>query len=243
MKFVDEINNRLSEMAKYDDPDDFYWPEKCGGSRDALVVFIGPSPGGVKEERRRERKMNCVKPLWNKPYFEPLTWSNGFKQSFQPIVQIILGKEYETAAKIIAVMNMDWMQNPESEDVGLSYMRIGCSHILPVISDCDPKLIIPMDKKTFRILQEALILDGFDIDPVVQGEIRIKIWESGNRSSYHREIMAFQANKGHSSYVVIKSFQHPARIFNTQYALRVGQAIKLAANQIWTNSSVRLNFD
>lgn len=113
--FEEEIKNRLTDMAQNDNPDDFYWPEKCGGSREALVIFVGPSPGGSKEELRRERKLNKVKPLWNKPYLNPTRkWSNGFQQSFQPIVEAIIGKEYDTAAKLIAVINMDWMQNPSS---------------------------------------------------------------------------------------------------------------------------------
>ena len=135
------------------------------------------------------------------------------------------------------------MQNPESEDVTLSYMREGCSHILPIISDCKPNLVIPMDTKTFGIFQDALILDGYDVDPVVHDEIRIKIWEKDDRSSYHNDILAFKATKDDLSYLVIKSFQHPARIFDDQYALRIGQAIKLAADQIWNGEVVRLIFD
>ena len=34
------------------------------------------------------------------------------------------------------------------------------------------------------------ILDGYDVDPVVHDEIRIKIWEKDDRSSYHNDILA-----------------------------------------------------
>lgn len=243
MNFEEAINKRLVEMAQHDDPVDFLWPEKCGGSRKAIVIFVGPSPGGDKENQRRDRKLNQINPLWNKPYTEPTNWSTGFRQSFQPIVESIIGRDYPIASKLIAVTNMDWMKNPESEDVALSHMREGCSHILPVISDCKPSLVIPMDKKTFGIFQDALILDGYDVDPVVHDEIRIKIWEKEDRSSYHNDIMASKATKDDFSFLVINSFQHPARIFDDQYALRIGQAIKLAADQIWNGEVVRLIFN
>ena len=41
--------------------------------------------------------------------------------------------------------------------------------------------------------------------------------------------MAFSAKKEESSFLVIKSLQHPARIYDTKYAERVGQSIRDAA--------------
>ena len=158
MNFKEEINYRLGEITQKDDSADFLWPENCAGSKNALVVFIGPSPGGDKEEERREIILSTNKPLWNIPYKDPLEWSRGFRVSFKPIVETIFEKPYEEAAKLIARFNLDWMPNPESEDVALSYMREGCSHILPIISECNPRLVIPMDKKTFGIFQDGLIL-------------------------------------------------------------------------------------
>ena len=172
------------------------------------------------------------------PYIDPLEWSSGFRVSFKPIVETIFEKPYEEAAKLIARFNLDWMPNPESEDVALSYMREGCSHILPIISECKPRLVIPMDKKTFGIFQDGLILNDYDVDPVVHDEISIKIWDKDNRSSHHTDILAIKATKNDLTYLVINSFQHPARIFDDQYALRIGNAIKLTADQIWNGEVV-----
>ncbi len=243
MVFVDEIQSRLDEMSQHNDTSDFLWPENCAGSRNALVVFIGPSPGGKKEEKRRDLKLSENKPLWNKPYNEPLEWSSGFQVSFKPIVETIFGKPYEEAAKLIARFNLDWMPNPESEDVTLSYMREGCSHILPIISKCKPRLVIPMDKKTFGIFQDGLILNGYDVDPVVHDEISIRIWDNDDGSSFHRNILANKATKDALSFLVINSFQHPARIFDDHYALRIGKAIRLAADQIWNGEIVSFSID
>jgi hypothetical protein len=243
MNFKEAINNRLEEMTLKDDSDELLWPENCAGSRNALVVFIGPSPGGEKEEKRRELKLSENKPLWNKPYKDPLEWSSGFRVSFKPIVETIFGKPYEEAAKLIARFNLDWMPNPESEDVALSYMREGCSHILPIISECKPSLVIPMDKKTFGIFQDGLILNGYDVDPVVHDEISIRIWDKDDRASHHKDILAIKATKDDLAFLVINSFQHPARIFDDQYALRIGNAIKLAADQIWNGEVVSFVFD
>ncbi len=243
MNFKEEINYRLGEITQKDDSADFLWPENCAGSKNALVVFIGPSPGGEKEEERREIVLSKNKPLWNKPYKDPLEWSRGFRVSFKPIVETIFEKPYEEAAKLIARFNLDWMPNPESEDVALSYMREGCSHILPIISKCKPRLVIPMDKKTFGIFQDGLILNGYDVDPVVHDEVSIRIWDNDDRSSHHKDILAFKATKDDLAFLVINSFQHPARIFDGQYALRIGKAIKLAADQIWKGEVVSFVID
>ena len=77
MHFNEEINNRLLNMAEQVDPSEIPWPEKCGGSRNALVIFVGPSPGGKKQLKRQDRDQCAVKPLWNTPYNDPLSCSRG----------------------------------------------------------------------------------------------------------------------------------------------------------------------
>ena len=53
--------------------------------------------------------------------------------------------------------------------------------------------------------------------------------------------MAFKAKKENKSFVVVKSLQHPARIYDVEYAMRVGKAIKLAAEQISNDEEVNIN--
>ena len=243
MDFEQSIVRRLTEMAQTPDPDDSLWPENCAGSRKALVIFIGPSPGGKKEVERHEIDTSVNKPLWNQPYLEPLNWSGGFRASFKPIVELLFERPYEEAAKLIARFNLDWMANPESEDVAIAHMRKGSSYILPLFIQCKPKLLIPMDNKTFEVVQDGLILDGFDIDPIVDDAIRILIYKNEDRSSYHRQVKAVRATKDDLSFLVINSFQHPARIFDEEYAVRIGKAIRLTAEQIWNGEVVSFNID
>jgi hypothetical protein len=235
------ITRRLEDMMRQSDPSVSLWPENCDGSRKALVIFVGPSPGGGKEDIRREIKQNYNKPLWNEAYNAPKRWAIGFRQSFVLIVEELIGKPFDDAAKLIARVNMDWVGNPESQDVSYRYMWEGCKYILPVIYECNPELIIPMDEKSFGVLQIALYNDGYEIIPPRIGKIKVKISDKNGKTRYHESIMAFSAKKDESSFLVIKSLQHPARIFNREYARRVGQSISEAAKQIWNGHIVNLD--
>ena len=237
------IARRLNEMAQQKDPSDSLWPENCAGSRLALVIFVGPSPGGNKEDKRRPIKLSCNKPLWNEPYVDPLNWSRGFQTSFGPFVEAIIGKPYEKTAKLIARFNMDWLGNPESRDVSYRYMWEGCSHMLPVLYECNPELVIPMDEKTFGVLQIALYNAGYEILPAQIGEVKVKISDKDGKTRSHSGIMAFSAQKEERAFVVIKSLQHPARIYDAEYAKRIGWAIREAAMCMEEGKPVNLEDD
>lgn len=241
MLFKQEVNRRLQEMVQHNPPANVLWPEMCGGSINALVIFVGPSPGGSKETERRPRTMDLAKPLWNKPHTEPLSWSRGFKSSFKHIIERIFELPYQDASKLIAILNMDWLHNPESADVSFRYMWEGCSHILPIINQCNPQLVIPMDEKTFGVLQIALFNNGYEIIPVRTGNIKIRITDKNKKPRYHHKIKAFIAEKDKFSFSVIKSFQHPARVFDEDYANRVGQGIHEAFSQIMNNEEININ--
>lgn len=104
--------------------------------------------------------------------------------------------------------------------------------MLPALHECKPELIIPMDAKTYGILQIALANDGFQISPSKKGEIKILIYKKDGKERYHDDIYAFKATKDGITYVVVKSWQHPARIFDNDYAVRIGEAIRSAAIQV-----------
>ena len=235
------IQLRLQEMAQQDDPSNSLWPENCEGSRRALVIFVGPSPGGKKEKVRRDINRIKIKPLWNKSYLEPMKWSTGFRISYRPLVEKIIGVPFEETSKLIARFNMDWMGNPESRDVSYRYMWEGCKYILPILAVCDPELVIPMDGKTFGVLQIALYDQGYEIFPVKIGSIKVRISNKDRKVRNHTTMMAFRARKNEQSFGVIKSFQHPARIYEPEYAERIGKAIRIAANQISSDVPVSLN--
>jgi hypothetical protein len=240
MKFDELIKIRLDEMSRAEGPTGSPWPEGCQGSRRALVIFLGPSPGGKTEDHRSEREFNKEMPLWNEPLWDPVReWSNGFRNSFQPIVETIFGTEYQQAGKLVAVLNLDWMGNTQSKNVPVLSMREGGMHILPIIEESEPSLIIPMDRKAHDVFQNELLREGFDLDPVLTNEVLIRI----NSNKYHRELIAFKANKGNAKFLVIKSFQHPARILDYAYALRIGKALRMAADQVWEGKPVSLRIE
>jgi len=98
-----------------------------------------------------------------------------------------------------------------------------------------------MDEKSFGVLQIALYDDGYEIIPARIGEIKVKISDKNGKARYHDSIMAFRAKREENTFLVIKSLQHPARIYDAEYARRIGQSIRTAAEQIWNDDTVNLN--
>jgi hypothetical protein len=135
---------------------------------------------------------------------------------------------------------MDWFNNPKSENVPDSYMREGCRSVLDVIKSVDPVLVIPMDKKTFDVLKDAMIKEGFEIESVTTQRFLVLISDK-KRSRYHRELYAFKARlRDEGKCVVVKSPQHPAKILESSYGRRCGAAIREAAIQIAANRPVNV---
>jgi len=108
----------------------------------------------------------------------------------------------------------------------------GCSYILPVIYECNPELVIPMDMKSFEVLQIALYVNGYEIVPQRIANINVEISDRDDKPRHHHRIMTFSAKKEERSFLVIKSLQHPARIYDKKYAIRVGQSMRDVAKQI-----------
>jgi hypothetical protein len=191
------------------------------------VIFLGPSPGGEKEVNRQPIKLNTIKPLWDQPYLEPTEkWSHGFKVSFKPIVENIFQRNFDDAGKLIARINLDWIQNPNSDDVGYYYMWLGSKHIMPVITECNPFVVIPMDRNTYDIFQIVLAENDWQISGINTQKIDLPISQGKTNTRVHREIRYFFAKRNGMEIVVIKSLQHPARIYEVEYAKRIGQAIR-----------------
>ena len=220
------IRSRLQEMRETPAPRTL-WDETCEGSGRALVVFVGPSPGGAKAQRRRPMNKKCFHPLWNEAYTQPLSWSPGFRASFQPLVEALFSLPFAKAGKLIARANLDWMANPESEDVSERFMHEGAPSTLRLIEDCAPEVILPMDWKTFRILKEAMEEAGYSMHEHHFEGFTVHISEGGTRQ--HRELYAHTATKKRRNLLVMKLPQHPARMFRSDYGTRCGVALRQAA--------------
>lgn len=231
------IDSRLQRMRCEPDPE-IRWDQTCEGSACALVVFVGPSPGGRKSPDRPPLKTLCTAALWNQVYNAPLQWSPGFQVSFKPLVEALFGAPYATAGKLIGRANMDWVSNPESQDVAVRFMWEGRGSVLRMLHSAQPELVIAMDAKTCEVLEIALYDAGFTISSVHAKHFTVRISEA-KRPRLHRGLQAFKAEyRDGRRFVVIKALQHPARRFNTEYAGRCGHALREAANQIEANQAV-----
>jgi hypothetical protein len=234
----DSVIRRLELMNTEPNPH-ITWDEECYGSARSLVVFVGPSPGGQKPFNRWDRNTQCNGALWNQPFNEPLKWSPGFRASFRPLVQALLGQDYGTAGKLIAIANFDWIPNPRSQDVPVRYMWQGRPSVLHMVNIARPQLVIAMEAKAYMVLEIALISDQYNISSVTVGNFMLQISDVG-QPRFHRGIQAFRAERGDHSLVVIRSMQHPAHIYDADYASRCGRAIRIAANQISANEPVNV---
>jgi hypothetical protein len=214
------------------------WDQTCDGSACALVIFVGPSPGGAKQSDRPPLKIACTDALWDQVYDAPLSWSRGFRTSFQPLVEALFGIPYSSAGKLIGRANMDWISNPESDDVAVRYMWEGRHSVLKMLREAQPELVIAMDEKTCEVLEIALHDAGVEISSVHPKQFAVRI-SSAERLRLHRGLQAFRARipNGHE-FVVMKALQHPARMFNSEYAKRCGEALREAAMQIAAGKAV-----
>lgn len=135
---------------------------------------------------------------------------------------------------------MDWVSNPESQDVAVRFMWEGRRSVLRMLQDAQPELVIAMDAKTCEVLEIALYDAGFTISSVHAKRFTVRISEA-KRPRLHRGLQAFKAKSRDShEFVVIKALQHPARMFNAEYAKRCGHALREAANQIAASDPVNV---
>jgi len=223
-----DIDARLREMRDQPDPR-LLWDENCGGSARAIVVFVGPSPGGKKAPERRPLNRTFRPALWNESFTKPLE-STGFRTSFSPLVEAIFSTpdDYDTASKLIVKANLDWICDPDAGHVPERFMHEGARSVLQMLEDCAPDLVLPMEKIAFRVLKDVMQDAGFTLAecPVKQFYVRL------NAVAAARTIFCFRATSKGRSLVVIKLPQHPARMYQPDLATRCGKAVRAAAQQI-----------
>jgi hypothetical protein len=139
---------------------------------------------------------------------------------------------YATAGKLIARANLDWLGNPDSGDVGERFMFEGAPSTLRLLNDCSPEVILPMDFKTFRVLHAVMREAGFLISERSVSDFSVCISDASER--YHRSLHAFFATTPDGrEMLVMKLPQHPARMFQPDYATRCGVALRGAATQLF----------
>lgn len=226
------FRNRLKQQREEEKPD-IVFPEGCYGAANAPLVFVGPSPGGGNTDTEYfGRNIIGGGAYWDYDFIEPFQeWSNGFRNSLKPIIESLLKIPMnEGAAKLFAFVNFDWIQNPDSSKVPISRIEEGKSEVLRVLQQIQPKIIVALDNKAYSNLI-SLLSDSYSLTDLKNQDVKVR---TARANAYHWQIKAHTISGCNEldGTVLLKSLQHPARIFNQDYALRVAQSLRLAYEAI-----------
>ena len=230
--FKEEILERLREQRELPKPT-VEWPDGCYGAINAPLLFVGLSPGGgtVKSEYKpRMRKTENA--YWNVDYIEPFVeWSNGFKNSLKPIVESLLDITLEEGGyKLFAFANFDWIQNPVASEVPESRIKEGIDEVKHLINAVSPKIIVALQKRAYKYLVTLLQEQSYQLEYSESKSAKIR----ANKNSFHWELDA-SLIKGYGELngcALLRSPQHHARIFSSEYAARVSQALRMALSSL-----------
>ncbi len=233
----EESAKRLERMRIEGNPK-YVWPEGCYGSAVGWLVFVGPSPGGGERVGpSRARVMDSGAPLWDTPFLEPFSeWSAGFRASLKPLVETIVGRSLAAGgSKLYTFVNFHWQQNPDATSVPSDGMQSGASAVLTVLVQIRPRVIVAMEKKSYDLLIRTLKDAGYTIS-CPDASVFIEI---NDRGCAHRFMQGFRIDgEGPLSKVlVVRSPQHPARMYNVPYAYRCARAIRSFTDQLLAGRS------
>ena len=223
--FRAEQQQRLEEMRSGPEPSD-EWPRGCRGSRQPWLVFIGPSPGG------KHKLDEPASPLWNKPFTDPFHWGGGFKQSMRPLLSTLMPEASETEATLLyAVYNLDSIQEPHANCVPIERMRGGCPAVISLLEKSPPRLIVPMERECFQVLQEGLHRYTFSRNNEFALSEPIRIYDT---KKLHRKMWGFRVEGDGplAGCIVIKLPQHPAKMLRADYATACGKAVRNLFEQL-----------
>jgi hypothetical protein len=235
-KFGAEIQKRLARMRS-ESPVESRWPAGCTGSLCSWLMFVGPSPGGGNRDSPTTPRGCSADVFWNQDCLDPIqNWSRGFKNSMRHLIEIITGiSVVDGAARVYGVLNFDWIQNPDASCVPQERINQGEDAVISILEQTRPRIIVPMERRTFDQLQRALVKRRYRIRYPELTRVNIK----ANAKAKHKDLSAFAVVDGKlEGSVVIRSPQHPARIFNEEYAKRCARAIRSALEQLADGKTV-----
>jgi hypothetical protein len=240
MFIKEEAKKRLEAQLILDKPDTI-WPDGYYGAINAPLLFVGPSPGGGNIDGEfAPRSKSGANAYWNFDFVEPFKeWSNGFRNSLKPIIESLLDISLEEGGyKLFAFANFDWIQNPDASKVPEARMQEGIDEVKALINVMNPKIIIALEKRAYKILVKLFLQEGYKLLPPITKNVHILY----TKSRFHHDIdcWTIEGNGKLKGSLLVRSPQHPARIFNAEYAKRVSTALKEACIALWTNQSLNI---
>jgi hypothetical protein len=129
------------------------------------------------------------------------------------------------ALYLYAVYNFDSVQEPDASRVPEARMRGRASAVVKLLEESPPRLIVPMETRSYALLRETLAVRGYAVDDQSH-PIKISIYGNPRRS--HSSLSGYRIDGvgplGGS--VVVRLPQHPARIFRADYARACGRAVR-----------------
>jgi uracil-DNA glycosylase len=237
-----EIIERLRQQREESNPK-IVFPEGCYGSANAPLVFVGISPGGGSiDTKYSERGESNGSVFWNFEFIEPFEeWSIGFRKSLKPIIENLLQLSLvEGASKLFAFVNFDWIQNPDSSKVPDERINEGKACVSQTLHQINPKIIVALDSKAYQNLINLLKEESYSLSNLKNQRVEVR---TASPNSYHRSINVhlIKGNKSLNGVVLLKSLQHPAKIFTEDYALRVAQSLRSAYTAVLGGDELTLS--
>lgn len=202
------------------------WSYGCTGAARAWLVFVGPSPGGQSERRWTPR--GRAAPHHDCVFWEPVNhWSRGFKRSLKPLIETIVGLPFTQSGKLYAFANFDYVSRPDARLVPLRHMKQGIPAVMEVLTKTRPRLVTALEHKSADMLCQALVDRGASLEPVAVSNPRLPVSRKSSRRYRPLEILRVvdktlpELDKS----FVVRLPQHPARIFSSESATRIGKKI------------------
>lgn len=242
------ISERLEVMSSEFVPS--AWPEGCYGSAKAVLLLIGPSPGGSPPEGRNipwQRNPQKERPLWNQAFTEPLDsnhpdfWGKEYAQNIPLLIEHILGHPVtDGLAKLYAFANFDWIPCGNDTNVPMERMRQGMPDVWRVIESTCPFIIASLSKKSHPLVLELLKEHGIGLAEPREQNVCIR-W---NRRKSHRSLDVFRlcGEPFPKGALYVRLPQHPKWMMNMEYAIRCAKATRDAIEQCYNGAEV-LNLD
>jgi len=241
MFIKEEVKKRLDAQLMQERPDTI-WPEGCYGAINAPILFVGPSPGGEDINCEHNiRYKSGANAYWNFDFIEPFKeWSNGFRNSLKPIIESLLDLKLEEGGyKLFAFANFDWVKNPNASKVPEERMEEEVDEIKELINKMRPQIIVAMEKRAYDKLVQIFLREGYELLPPIEKKVQIFI--SKNRFHHDLDCWKLDGNGELRGCLLLRSPQHPARIFNKGYANRISTSLKEACLSLWKDKPLNID--